>query len=122
MTQMVAIISSLIIIAGSLLPWLQSGLTSSRGIYNTEGLYILISGIVAFLLSVYSKLSNKNKFGRVYMIVGGLCILVSILDFFEIGSTANILSELTGQSSESIGVRKLLLPEFLIILIGSLGI
>ena len=121
MTQMVAIISSLIIIAGSLLPWFQNGLTSSRGIYNTEGLYILISGIVAFLLSVYSKLNNKNIFGRVYMILGGICILISILDFFEISSTGNILNELTGQSSDSIGIRKLLLPEFLIILIGSLS-
>src|SRR5688500_3910831 len=121
MTQLVAIISSIIIIAGSLLPWFQSGLTSGRGVYNLEGTYIFISGVQLFVLSVYGKLNNKNKFGRIYMIIGCLCALISILDFFEISRSAeNIIKESIGLTPESTSISKLLLPEFIVILIGSL--
>ena len=123
MPGLVAIVFSLILLTGGFLPWVQDGPMSSRGIYNLEGMYVLVSGLSLLVLLIYSKLKQKVGFGLVYIAIGASCLLIACFDFFDISSKVEIL--IKGMSDVDPGLAgesRFLAPEFIIILIGSIGL
>lgn len=123
MPALVAIVFSLILLTGGFLPWIQDGPMSSRGIYNLEGMYVLVSGLFLLVLLIYSKLKHKAGFGLVYIAIGASCLLIACLDFFGIsGKVEMLIKGMSDVDPGLAGESRFLAPEFIIILVGSIGL
>lgn len=103
----VSIVSSLIIIVGCFMPWLQLGaLFANRGIDNPDGAIMLVAGIISGAVALNNSTKNQEKNKWVFVAVGILGIVVGLLDLNEVHERANKVAQGMTELSEYIGERK----------------
>ena len=120
MVGLVAILSSLILITGSILPWFREGLLSGNGIYNLDGTCIFFSGITLLVLSVLNALKKTNHYGILFLVLGICCFLIATLDLLGITNSVELLFRNYAGLNEPVP-GNFSLPEYLIINTGSIG-
>jgi multisubunit Na+/H+ antiporter MnhB subunit len=100
----IPIISSVIIVIGCFLPWIQLGaLFSNDGIDNPDGAIMLIAGVISGGLAFfnYSKLNPKNSW--IYTIVGILGLIIALIDLNEVQDRAETIAKSLGELSAYFG-------------------
>jgi|GEM_PF-2694529 multisubunit Na+/H+ antiporter MnhB subunit len=103
----IAIVSSLIIIIGCFLPWIQLGaLLQNRGIDNPDGAIMLLSAVVSGAVAIYNQSKNLTSNKWVYIVVGIIGILVAYYGLTEVHSRADKIQEGIGQMSDLFGESK----------------
>src|SRR5690606_11394730 len=92
------ILSSIIIVVGCFMPWLQLGaLYTNRGIDNPDGAIMLVAAIIAGGLAFYNYSQEKPKNTWVYFVVGVIGFVTAYLDLDDVTSRAKIIAESFGQ-------------------------
>lgn len=126
---LVPIVSSLLIIVGCFLPWLQLGsLFTNKGIDNPDGAIMLVASIIAGALAINNQMKNESKNTWVYTSVGILGILVAFYDLNEVQERAKKIAEGISEISTLIGDGKTASSiEFIgsglhIVFVGSVGL
>jgi lipoprotein-releasing system permease protein len=122
MIRLVAIISSVFLIAGAIFPWLGTGPMSAMGIYHFAGDIVLIMGLLGLILSIYDVAAKESRFGLIFLIIGISSLIISTLDFLQLVIKAeSYVKEFIGIKAFINEPGRFLIPEFILILIGALG-
>lgn len=102
-----SIVSSLIIIVGCFMPWLQLGaLFANRGIDNPDGAIFLVAAIISGAVAINNSTKKQEKNKWVFVVVGILGIVIALLDFSEIRERANSVAEKFNELSNYIEAGK----------------
>jgi hypothetical protein len=125
----VVIVSSLIIVIGSFMPWVKVGiLFQQRGIDTTEGAIVLISAIISGAVAVFNLSKKVNKNTWVFTISGLICGIISYLFYSEIDSRTNAvetginnISSAVGRNDNSLNI-DLIGSGLYTIILGSIGL
>ena len=108
--NIISVLSSLIIIIGCLLPWIQFGTKCiNRGIDNPDGAILLIASIVSIVIAIYNQTKNQMRYKLIYLVVGIIGIYLVYIDL-------NVVNKRIFNSIQSVG------PGLYIIGIGSIGL
>jgi multisubunit Na+/H+ antiporter MnhB subunit len=100
----IPIISSVIIIVGCFMPWIQLGaLFTNDGIDNPDGAVMLVAGIISGGLAFYNYSKPEPKNNWIYTIVGVLGIIVALIDLNEVKDRAETLAESFGELATYFG-------------------
>lgn len=81
--NLVAIICSVFIIAGSLIPGLNIGALARFGITTVDGTFTLAAGLLIFILSSYDQIRKRAQFGKIILLCGIACLVISALGFIN---------------------------------------
>jgi lipoprotein-releasing system permease protein len=91
--KLVAIILSIFLITGTLLPGLQIGsLITTEGII-LDGIFVLMNGILVLVLSVYDKIRKEWRFGKTIIACSISCLSVATYDLVKVYSGTNNITE-----------------------------
>lgn len=83
--RIIPILSSVIVIIGCFLPWIQLGaLFTNRGIDNPDGAIMLIAGVIAGGLGIYNYSQEKPKNTWIYLMVGIVGLIAAFIDLNEV--------------------------------------
>lgn len=105
--NIVSVISSLIIIVGCFMPWIQLGaLFANRGIDNPDGAIMLVAGIISGAVAIHNTSKNQEKNTWVFIVVGILGGIVAYLDLSEVRDRAADVAQGFTELSEYVGARK----------------
>src|SRR5215467_3769255 len=119
MIRLVAIISSVILVFGGILPWFQYDI--SQRLHNILGNYIIVSGICLLIISINNQIKKEISAGLVYVVVGASCLVATFLRFTDLGTqTDSFLNEKSEILSSAGNKLNFLISESLILL-GSVG-
>ena len=73
-----ATISSIFIIIGCFLPWVQMGaLINNKGINNPDAIIILAASIVSLIISI----ATKRKWALLNLLLGSICGFVGVINY-----------------------------------------
>jgi predicted membrane channel-forming protein YqfA (hemolysin III family) len=76
-----AIISSIVIITGCFLPWVQMGaLINNKGINNSDAIIILAASIVSLVISI----ATKRKWALLNLLLGLICGFVAVINYRDL--------------------------------------
>ena len=76
-----AIISSIVIIIGCFLPWVQMGaLINNKGINNSDAIIILAASIVSLVISI----ATKRKWTFLNLLLGLTCGFVAVINYRDL--------------------------------------
>lgn len=125
----VVIVSSLIIVIGSFMPWVKVGiLFQQKGIDTSEGAILLVLAIISGAVAVFNLSKKENKNTWIFTISGLICALISYLFYSEINNKTNAvetginkLSTAVGGTEKSLNI-DLIGPGLYIIILGSIGL
>lgn len=93
--KLVAIVFSIFLITGTLLPGLQIGSLITNEGNNIDGIFVLLNGILVLIVSVYDKIRKEWRFTKVIITCGVGCLLITAYDLFnEYNGTNNIAGEI----------------------------
>lgn len=102
--KVVPIISSIIIIVGCFLPWIQIGaLFANRGIDNPDGALALIVAVIAGGTAFYNYSKEHLKHTWIYLVVGAIGLVIAYYDISEVTSRAEAMAESIGKLNTYIG-------------------
>jgi len=125
----VVIVSSLIIVIGSFMPWVKVGiLFQQKGIDTSEGAIVLVLAIISGAVAVFNLSKKENKNTWIFTISGLICALISYFYYSEINNKTsavetgiNKLSSAVGGTEKSLNI-DLIGPGLYIIILGSIGL
>jgi multisubunit Na+/H+ antiporter MnhB subunit len=127
--NVVAIVSSLIVIVGCFMPWLQLGaLFANRGIDNPDGAIILIASIISGALAIYNHINNKTKLKGIYIAVGLLGLIIAYVDLNDVQDRAKQAAHSFGELNDAFGSdREVSVSDFIgsglyVVGLGSIGL
>jgi len=76
-----ATISSILIIIGCFLPWVQMGaLINNKGINNSDAIIILAASIVSLIISI----ATKRKWALLNLLLGLICGFVAVINYRDL--------------------------------------
>jgi len=76
-----ATISSILIITGCFLPWIQMGaLINNKGINNSDAIIILAASIVSLIISI----ATKRKWALLNLLLGSICGFVAVINYRDL--------------------------------------
>jgi hypothetical protein len=102
--RIIPILSSVIVVIGCFMPWIQLGaLFTNRGIDNPDGAIMLIAGVIAGSLAFYNYSQDKPKNTWIYSVVGVIGIIIAFIDLNEVTSRAQKIAEGLGQFNSFFG-------------------
>lgn len=79
--HIIAIVSSVILIVGCFMPWLQLGaIFQNRGIDSLDGGILLTAGIISAAVAIYNQNKQENKLTWIYLAVGALGLIIVLFD------------------------------------------
>ncbi|MGZ5282018.1 MAG: hypothetical protein ACXWEY_07055, partial [Bacteroidia bacterium] len=90
--HLAAIISSIIILIGCFLPWIDLGFVQRSGIDNPDGVIVLVGAIISGSTGLYNFNKKLNLNTWIYTVVGILIVLLFLFDFSEISERAESLT------------------------------
>ena len=77
-----ATISSLIILIGIFLPWMEmNGIASMSGLNTPDGKFILIQTIISGSLAVYNQVKQRKKYTWIFLVIGVIIAISIIFDY-----------------------------------------
>jgi hypothetical protein len=89
-----ATISSIAIIIGCFLPWVQMGaLINNKGINNSDAIIILAASIVSLVIS----LATKRKWALLNLLLGLICGFVAVINYRDLSKKVD-----AGQAHENL--------------------
>lgn len=90
----ISIVSSLLIIIGCFMPWMQLGtLFQKRGIDNPDGAIMLVTAVIAGAIAVFNLTKKENKNTWLFIVVGLIGCTIFYYNITEINSKANTINE-----------------------------
>lgn len=93
-----AVVSSLFIVIGCFMPWIQLGaLFKNRGIDNPDGAIMLVASVIAGAVAIFNLSKNLTNNKWVFTVVGIVGIIVAILDLNEVSSRVDAIQEGVGR-------------------------
>jgi len=92
--HIIAIVSSIILMVGCFMPWLQIGaIFQNRGVDSLDGGILLTAGIISSAVGLYNQNKQENKLTWVYTAVGVLGLLVALYDLSDAQNRAREAAE-----------------------------
>lgn len=102
--KVIAIVSSIIIILGCFMPWIQLGtLITNRGIDNPDGAIMLVASIISLALGIYNQSQKRKNFLWLYLIVGIIGMIVVVIDLIEVKERAQKIAKSIEELNELFG-------------------
>ena len=96
--HVIALVSSVLIVVGCLLPWLQVGsVFQNRGIDNFDGAILLAAAVCTGALALYNHSQKLNLHTWVYNVGGILGLLIATIDIMDATSRAREAAEAAGE-------------------------
>lgn len=100
----IPILSSVIIVVGCFMPWMQLGaLYTNRGIDNPDGAVMLVTAIISGGLAFYNYSQKKPKNTWIYFVVGVIGFITAYIDLDDVTSRAKTIAESLGQVNSFFG-------------------
>jgi len=125
----ITIVSSLFILVGCFMPWIQLGpLFVIRGIDNPNGAIMIVTGIVTCAVAILNLSKKENKNYWIFIVAGIIGLIVFYLDFKEIRSRTAKLKDGLGEfsnlldSTDKISTIDFIGSGLYIVLLGSIGL
>lgn len=102
--KVIAIVSSIIIILGCFMPWIQLGtLITNRGIDNPDGAIMFVASIISLALGIYNQSQKRKYFLWLYLIVGIIGMIVVVIDLIEVKERAQKIAKSIEELNELLG-------------------
>jgi len=103
--SVLALVSSVLMFTGCLLPWMQMGtLVVSRGLDNPDGAIALVAALVGGAAALYETATKRSRLGWLLLPVAAAGLAVAVLDLREVGTRVRTLEDAVGGAKGLVSV------------------